>query len=89
MHDSVECQIAGPLIEQLGRTSPISAVGFWADYVSALSEARLTRRVERNKGLGRAFDKAVRRKPLAGAADAGCYGNSIDFCLKILARQGL
>ena len=36
-----------------------------------------------------AFDTAVRRKPLAGAADAGCYGNSIDFCLKRLARRGL
>src|SRR5207253_688619 len=34
-----------------------------------------------------AFDTAVRRKPLAGAADAGCYGNSIDFCLKSLARR--
>jgi hypothetical protein len=33
----------------------------------------------RDGALGRAFDKAVRRKPLAGAADAGCYGNSIDF----------
>ena len=39
--------------------------------------------------LWRAFDKTVRRKPLAGAADAGCYGNSIDFCLKSLARRGL
>src|SRR6266699_774334 len=36
-----------------------------------------------------AFDTAVRRKPLAGAADAGCYGNSVDFCLKSLARRGL
>jgi len=36
-----------------------------------------------------AFDTAVRRKPLAGAADAGCYGDSIDFCLKSLARRGL
>jgi hypothetical protein len=39
--------------------------------------------------LWRAFDKTVRRKPLAGAADAGCYGNSIDFCLKSLARRGV
>ena len=32
----------------------------------------LTRRLgRRDGGLGRAFDKAVRRKPLAGAADAG------------------
>jgi hypothetical protein len=30
MYDSVECQIADPLVEQLGRTSPISAVGFRA-----------------------------------------------------------
>jgi hypothetical protein len=39
--------------------------------------------------LWRAFDKTVRRKPLAGAADAGRYGNSIDFGLKSLARRGL
>jgi hypothetical protein len=39
--------------------------------------------------LWRAFDKTVRRKPLAGAADAECYGNSIDFCLKSLARRGV
>ncbi len=57
--------------------------------VSALSEARPhKKRGERDGELGRAFDKAVRRKPLAGAADAGCYGNSIDFCLKSLARRG-
>src|SRR5439155_19360787 len=36
----------------------------------------------------RAFDTAVRRKPLAGAADA-VYGNSIDFRLKIIARSGI
>ena len=59
------------------------------DDVSALSEARPhKKRGERDGELGRAFDKAVRRKPLAGAADAGCYGNSIDFCLKSLARRG-
>ncbi len=33
----------------------------------------LTRSVDRNSGLGRAFDKAVRRKPLAFAADAGLW----------------
>jgi hypothetical protein len=33
-----------------------------------------TRKVEVSTALGRAFDKAVRRKPLAGAADA-TYGN--------------
>src|SRR5713226_8278757 len=32
MHDSVECQIADPLIEQLGRASPISAVGLRASW---------------------------------------------------------
>ena len=54
-----------------------------------LRGAPLTRNVGREaEQLGRAFDKAVRRKPLAGAADAGCYGNSIDFCLKSLARRG-
>ena len=57
---------------------------------SALSEARPHEKREGIDGaLGRAFDKAVRRKPLAGAGDAGCYGNSIDFCLKSLARRGL
>jgi hypothetical protein len=49
----------------------------------------LTRSVGRDGTLGRAFDKAVRRKPLAFAADAGRYGNSINFCLKSLARRGL
>ena len=39
--------------------------------------------------LGRAFDKTVRRKPLAGAADAGCYGNSIDFSLEVIAKTGV
>jgi hypothetical protein len=39
--------------------------------------------------LWRAFDKTVRRKPLAGAADAGSYGNSINFCLKSLDRREL
>src|SRR5437773_8935327 len=58
---------------------------FWSHDVSALSEARLTRRVERNRVLGRAFDKAVRRKPLAGAADhanvsttLGLYAQSVN-----------
>jgi len=41
------------------------------------------------RAMWRAFDTAVRRKPLAGAADAGRYGNSIDFCLKSLARRGV
>ena len=41
--------------------------------VSALSDARSWKSVEQ-RVLGRAFDTAVRRKPLAGAADAGCYG---------------
>ena len=38
-------------------------------YVSALSDAR-TRQNAVEQVLGRAFDKAVRRKPLAFAADA-------------------
>jgi len=36
-----------------------------------------------------AFDTAVRRKPLAGAADAGCYGNSIDLELEGIANKGV
>jgi len=44
------------------------------DDASALSEARPHKKRDKNRGLGRAFDKAVRRKPLAGAADA-VYGN--------------
>jgi len=35
-----------------------------------------------------AFDKAVRRKPLAVAADT-VYGNSINFCPKSIARSGI
>jgi hypothetical protein len=38
--------------------------------------------------LWRAFDKTVRRKPLAGAVDAA-YGFSIDFRLEIVARSGI
>jgi hypothetical protein len=64
--------------------------GLWSYDVSALSEARPHKGAEKGKNRGRrAFDKAVRRKPLAGAADAGRYGNSIDFALKSLARRGL
>src|SRR5712664_4300114 len=40
-------------------------------HVRALSEARFHRRVGRSKVLWRAFDKAVRTKPPAVAADAG------------------
>jgi hypothetical protein len=40
------------------------------------------------KGSRRAFDKAVRRKPLALAADA-VYGFLIDFCLELIARSGI
>ena len=57
-------------------------------YASAVSEANGTT-VPVSLAREFAFDTAVRRKPLAGAADAGCYGNSIDFCLKSLARRGL
>jgi hypothetical protein len=38
--------------------------------------------------LWRAFDKTVRRKPLAFAADA-VYGNSIDLELEVVAKKGL
>src|SRR5438093_2218785 len=48
-----------------------------------------TTKLEVRRAMWRAFDTAVRRKPLAGAADAGRYGNSIDFCLKSLARRGV
>jgi hypothetical protein len=46
------------------------------------------REVEARKVLRRAFDKAVRRKPPAFAADAA-YGFSIDFRLEIVARSGI
>jgi len=58
------------------------------DHASVLSEARIWERVRVGTMLWRAFDKTVRKKPLAGAADAGRYGNSIDFGLKSLARRG-
>ena len=38
--------------------------------------------------LWRAFDKTVRRKPLAFAADA-VYGNSIDLGLEVVAKKGV
>jgi hypothetical protein len=38
--------------------------------------------------LCRAFDKTVRRKPLAFAADA-VYGNSIDLELEAVAKKGV
>ena len=38
--------------------------------------------------LWRAFDKTVRRKPLAFAADA-VYGNSIDLELEVIAKKGV
>ena len=38
--------------------------------------------------LWRAFDKTVRRKPLAFAADA-VYGNSIDSGLEVIAKKGV
>ncbi len=41
-------------------------------YVSALSDAR-TALDARGRVLSRAFDKAVRRKPLAVAVDAGLW----------------
>jgi hypothetical protein len=36
----------------------------------------------------RAFDKTVRRKPLAFAVDA-VYGNSIDLQLEVIAKRGV
>src|SRR5438309_11066542 len=47
-----------------------------------------TTKLEVRRAMWRAFDTAVRRKPLAGAADA-VYGNSIDFRLEIIARSGI
>jgi hypothetical protein len=38
--------------------------------------------------LWRAFDKTVRRKPLALAADA-VYGNSIHLGLEVVAQKGV
>ena len=38
--------------------------------------------------LWRAFDKTVRREPLAFAADA-VYGNSIDLELEVVERKGV
>ena len=38
--------------------------------------------------LLRAFDKTVRRKPLAFAADA-VYGNSIDLEVEVVAKRGV
>ena len=56
----------------------------WADDVSALSDAR-TRKNAEATDIGRAFDKAVRRKPLAVAADAGyAIGFQSIFALKAL-----
>ena len=47
-----------------------------------------TRTWKVSTGLLRAFDKAVRRKPVAVAADA-FYGNCIDFWLETVARNDL
>jgi hypothetical protein len=60
-----------------------------ADHVSAVSEANGTT-VPVSLDLRSSLSiQPLERKPLAGAADAECYGNSIDFCLKSLAGQGL
>src|SRR5436190_24149346 len=50
--------------------------GLRLDHVSAVSEANGTTVPVCIDPHEFAFDTAVRRKPLAGAADAGCYGNS-------------
>ena len=55
---------------------------------SVLSEARIRDGVSAATMLWRAFDKTVRRKPLAFAAGA-VYGNSIDLELEVIARTGV
>ena len=49
---------------------------FWSDHVSALSDTRI-RQNAWEECLSRAFDKAVRRKPLAFAADADLWGLNV------------
>jgi hypothetical protein len=61
---------------------------FWAGDASVLSEARIRDGVLAGTMLRRAFDKTVRRKPLAFAADA-VYGNSIDLVLEVIAGKGV
>jgi hypothetical protein len=39
--------------------------------------------------MRRAFDTAVRRKPLAFAADAVSYGIRIDFGLEVVVSRGV
>jgi hypothetical protein len=62
------------------------------DFYDLLIEVFYRKRAHLKVGDGRrlwrAFDKTVRRKPLAGAADAA-YGFSIDFRLEIVARSGI
>jgi hypothetical protein len=59
-----------------------------ADYASVLSEARIRDGVRAATMLWRAFDKTVRRKPLAFAVDA-VYGEFNRFVLEIIARKGV
>ena len=58
---------------------------FFPSDASVLSEARTRERVRVTTVL-RAFDKTVRRKPLAFAADA-VSGNSIDLELEVIAKK--
>ena len=48
-----------------------------ADHASAFSEARPGVRLEWNRRVGRAFEKAVRRKPLARRTRALCKLNEV------------
>ena len=61
---------------------------FLKNDASVLSEARIRDGVRAVRMLWRAFDKTVRRKPLAFAADA-VYGNSINLVLEVIARKGV
>jgi hypothetical protein len=45
-------------------------------------------RVGDGRTIWRAFEKTVRRKPLAGARDAA-YGFSMDFGLQVIVRSGI
>jgi hypothetical protein len=59
-----------------------------ADYASVLSEARIRDGVRAATMLWRAFDKTVRRNPLAFAADA-VYGNQSIWSWKSLQGREL
>jgi hypothetical protein len=50
---------------------------------------RTARRFRLASTSGVRFRYSRQKEPHAGAADAGCYGNSINLSLKSLARRGL